>query len=1153
MSVKIISGPEWSPLQVQEGLSAKRKQEAFAKEIDEFNGKVFSTELELPVDEMYTLYHFGKYFVHVHPDVLARFNEKFAPFLEKDQLTYDNLINVCIMVKNAGEGFRDILIKNLPYMDRYTILDTGSTDNTIPVIKEVLAHKRGELYEEPFINFRDSRNRLLELAGDHSHFNVMIDDSYVLHGKVREFLDFARGDDVVDSYSLVIEDRDTMYSSNRVTKPPRGLRYVNEVHEIIQTNLNVSIPYEWGHIEDINSDYMAGRTKTRKQKDIDTLMTMLEEDPDQARTYYYIADSYLCMKDWENAHKWFMKRAEKEGYGGEVQDSLYYVSVLRDMYLGYPWEQCHDWYLKCYEADPARAESLYFVGSHYRKKGMNQIAFMYMKKAYDLGMPAIQMSVRKNIYKFHIPKDLTPLCYDLGEYKLGEEAARKALEWQDDTLTNNWLHVMYHINKSDFTKVKSRICPEKVIAFVSPGGWNKWDGETLRTRGLGGSENFTIRYAEHFVKMGYKVAVFCNCEEQKEYEGVTYLALELYSEFISKYVVDVVLINRFCEYIAVSALHGIKTYHVMHDTPKEEDIIVLHQNLAGTLCISEWHKQRFLQYYPSCTSRTQVISYGLDVANYPQLEKEKYMFIYPNFPNRGLLQLLHMWPWIVEKYPQAHLHTFVNTQNEWCQKYWKDNMYEIDQLFKLHQDSVTNHGWVNGSTLREYWAKAHIWFYPCTFEETCVTGDTKIHTRTGCYNIRDLVGKEVEIFNGEQWSQVIPFLAKETDNFMKITFSDGSIVKVTPDHEFSVCIKSQRWFPDKYKKVRADQLKVGLYLPKFELGGCEGGENNELAYTLGAFTGDGYMDKDYAMLCCVEDYHELFFSHCHIHSFHMMWKDSQRKKSMYRARVIKGDFTDWKDLRNYETGLPDRIMNFSKKSILEYVAGWIDTDGSIRNKGRTSEGFIICGGFEQKLRDLQILLRRAGINFSTLRLQNKIGEKTSYGTRKKNIWVLQIPTFECIEIPTKLKKITSCGPRYIVNHLNINKPAMDTSKRQYITNIEYCSGTEPSYCFSEPLKNMGVFGNVLTYQCCLTAWEAAASRTLAVTNHLAALEESVGDRGVIIPGNANESQWHDKALARLFEVIDNNSEHEYTDLNYEWICTKNVPAVVEDFARRFIE
>lgn len=722
MTRNIISGPELFPLEIQEGLSLDRKINSFIQEIEEFNGNVFLQKNQNLIDEdFFTLYNFEDYIVCVHNTVHELFFEKFKTYLDGNNLYYDNLINLCIMVKDAGEDFRNILRSNLPYIDRYTILDTGSTDNTVQIIKEELASKRGELYEEPFINFRDSRNRLLDLAETHCFFNLMLDDSYVVNGDLRKFLDLARGDDKVDSFSLTLEDIETMYTSNRVTKSDRGLRYINLVHEIIDTknNLNVMIPKDVAYIKDITSSYMNQRTSNRKLQDIETLMKMLEEDPDDPRTYYYIADSYIFMKDWEKALEWFTKRVEKGGYEAEIQDSLYYIAVLKDKYLNYPWKECHDCYLKCFEQNPKRAESLYFIAEHYINSGMLETGMLYLKQAYNLGMPEISMSVRKDIYQIHIPTALTNLCYSLGDYKLGEEVARKVLQYKHNPVIDNWLKIYYYINNTDLYRIKTRFSEKNLIVFVSPGGWKEWDGETLRLRGLGGSENFSIRYGEKLADMGFDVIIFCNCEKEKLYNGVKYLKLDLYPEFISTYNVDIAIINRYHEYVPVTCLHNIKTYFVLHDTARENDIIINHKNLAGVLCLSDWHKQNFLEYYPSCHHNTSTVSYGLDITEYPQIDREEYMFIYPNFPNRGLVHLLRMWPKILQKYPTAKLHTFCNTKNNWCQQYWKQDMDEIDRLLIELKDTVIDHGWVNGSVLREYWAKAHVWFYPCTFKETC--------------------------------------------------------------------------------------------------------------------------------------------------------------------------------------------------------------------------------------------------------------------------------------------------------------------------------------------------------------------------------------------------------------------------------------------------
>jgi glycosyltransferase involved in cell wall biosynthesis len=68
------------------------------------------------------------------------------------------LLELVMIVKNSGEVLRDCLRINKKYIDQWTILDTGSTDNTIEIIKDELKDIPGNLYQEPFIDFATSRN-----------------------------------------------------------------------------------------------------------------------------------------------------------------------------------------------------------------------------------------------------------------------------------------------------------------------------------------------------------------------------------------------------------------------------------------------------------------------------------------------------------------------------------------------------------------------------------------------------------------------------------------------------------------------------------------------------------------------------------------------------------------------------------------------------------------------------------------------------------------------------------------------------------------------------------------------------------------------------------------------------------------------------------
>lgn len=723
---KIITRPELLPLQIQEGLSDYRRRQSFEKEILEFDSYVkFGDEKILNKYDIVLKFHI--WFIHINVSVWGQFYKKFKYCIFDNELKYDNLINMLIMVKDAGDGFRDILLKNLPYFDRWTILDTGSSDNTVAIINEVLSGKKGCLYEEPFINFRDSRNRLLELAGEQCMFNIMLDDTYYLNGELRNFLNDARGDDVVSSYSISIKNSDSLYISNRITKSSLGLKYVNLVHEIIQSenNFNACIPYDIAYITDISSCYMQSRTLQRKQKDIDILKQMLIDEPDNPRTLFYLADSYILLEDYVNAIKYFKLRVlhKTPGFNCEIRESLYFIAVISDIFLKLDWSVCHQLYLDCYNFDTTRSEALYFIGNHYVINNNKEIAYMYLLQAYNLGIPEINMNFRCDIYYYYIPYTLIKLCYEFKNFSLGEECCRKILNYKEDQLVKKWLDIFYLCNQTLKVQKKELVeYDEKVICFISPGGWNQWDGETLYRLGLGGSENFSIKYAEELVKMGYKVIVLCDCEYSKIFNGVEYIQINNFSNIIINYNIHTFIINRIPSYIHSVVLYNTTAkniYYVLHDLEESNTILPISDKLTNILCISEWHKQQFIQIFPNFENITKVISYGIDIENFPLNKKEKYSFIYPSFPNRGLLQLLQIFPKIVAKYEIAKLNIFCDFENKWLVDNYQDDIIQIKILLEQQKKYVINHGWVNRSTLRDYWSKSHIWFYPCTFKETC--------------------------------------------------------------------------------------------------------------------------------------------------------------------------------------------------------------------------------------------------------------------------------------------------------------------------------------------------------------------------------------------------------------------------------------------------
>ena len=675
-------------------------------------------------------------------------------------LTYDNLINLCIMVKNAGPQFEKMLTDNLPIIDKWTVLDTGSTDDTINIINKVLVGKKnGNLYQEPFINFRDSRNRLLDLASTSCKYNIMLDDTYVVKGDLRAFLNEVRGDQYANSFTLYIESDDTQYGSNRITKSNSGLRYIHTIHEVItdKNNINVVIPKNKAKIEDRRFDYMEKRTQERKQLDLKLLFEEVENDPNDPRAYYYLAQTYNLLEDYEKAFFYFMKRAEftNSGFIQERVDAAFEAARLANFKLNKSWIECEELYNKAYKIDESRPEALYFIGIHYYLEGNYKKAYPYFKKGFEIGFPThCQYSLKPTLSFHFLPKFLTRICYNLEEYKMGEQSALFFLQNNNSSAEDyaeivSWYNIFVKLNMySGEKKIKNvNMYNKQLFVFVADGGFNQWTGSTILEKGVGGSETYIIEMARYIQKSGkFQTIVFCNTPNGAEeiFENTIYKPLSSYYEFINTTYVNNCIVSRFSEYLPVT-FKGFSenVYLVVHDLTPSGVVIPMDIKLKNVFCLTEWHVSYLKQIFPQLASITVPFYYGIDdrfknnVTDTNVIPNEmsngvvggcaptKNKFIYSSFPNRGLLQLLQMWPKIIENVPTSTLHIYSDVNNKWSNDVEPQKMQQIRELLAIMTDEkygIHYHGWVSKNVLKEAWLTADIWFYPCTFAETfCLT------------------------------------------------------------------------------------------------------------------------------------------------------------------------------------------------------------------------------------------------------------------------------------------------------------------------------------------------------------------------------------------------------------------------------------------------
>jgi hypothetical protein len=748
---------------------------------------VISTE-----NDMINLEHKVKYydkFIYMTKPIYNLFNTYFWYYFKNGEFLYDNLICYTMIIKNGGPLLEQVLKDNLDIIDRWCILDTGSTDGTQDVIRRVLANKKGKLYEEPFVNFKISRNRCLELAGLSCKFILMLDDTYAMRGDLRKFLSTVRGDQYSDSFSLLIQSNDNEYFSNRIIKSRTGLRYKYTIHEVIDdnNNVNVTVPKCDAFIFDNRADYMEERTTNRKKFDLELLFQEYKDNPNDPRALYYIAQTYGCIGDTVNQAKYFELRIAHpvQGYYQEKIDTYFELARTYNFKIhkdtGLPingdlteeeWENCEKLYRSAYELDKNRPDGIYFIGIHYYLKGDYVSAYKYFKLGFEIGYPINSQYSLKPTLSFHfLPKFLTEVCYYVEDYQLGLAAAKFFLENNKITddyinMVNNWYKIHENLCKLKLSPVPT-VHEEELFVIVADGGWSNWTGSDITRNGVGGSETWVIEIARNMKKLKndkITVIVFCRTDCIELFEGVQFRPITTFHHFVSNNVVDNCVISRYPEYIPTALKGYCKTVSIIfHDLLSPELIIPRHPKMKYIFGLTDWHCKYINSIFPNFN--IQKINYGIDSSCFQECPKIKNRFIYSSFPNRGLVILLRTWPRIRKILPDATLSIYCNLDQEWVNRVAPDDIKEIKTLLSLNPSGVTNYGWVSKKKLFEAWNVAEYWFYPCKFQETfCLTAFEAAASKTFVISnnlaaLSETVGDRGLVVDGdpnsEEWQESI--------------------------------------------------------------------------------------------------------------------------------------------------------------------------------------------------------------------------------------------------------------------------------------------------------------------------------------------------------------------------------------------------------------
>lgn len=322
----------------------------------------------------------------------------------------------------------------------------------------------------------------------------------------------------------------------------------------------------------------------------------------------------------------------------------------------------------------------------------------------------------------------------------------------------------------------------------------------------------------------------------------------------------------------------------------------------------------------------------------------------------------------------------------------------------------------------------------------CVIGSTTLLTKNGFSNIVDLVGEEVEIWNGKEWTFVTPFKTSENEKVYKVTFSDGSDLVCTDYHNFIL--------KDKIRKKLKD-CTIGDKLDKFTypiIGNYNDNEKEKMYYTYGFFCGDGTSQK---LAHGVNHYIDLYGIKKDLIEYLDVEKYGNESIQENRQRTKVNISVDEIWTKNY---VPNTNTSINER--LAYLGGIIDSDGTLNDEGGS---ITITANDKEYLLNLKRMLITLGVR-SVVSLCKKAENKIIKGKEYfcQNSYRLLISAANVISL-LKLGLKTNRVPL-------LNVATRDASRFLQIVNIE-AYGEEATYCVTDKLNHSALFNDVMTGQC----------------------------------------------------------------------------------------
>ena len=337
-------------------------------------------------------------------------------------------IGLMMIVKDEAHVIERCLSTVRPFVDWWLVADTGSSDGTQQIVRDLMAGIPGELVERPWVSFGHNRQEVLDLARTSRHrsegdYALWIDADEQLRDVPEELPPLHH-----DGYYLQVAYAGISYARLALVRLDRPWRWESPVHEYLALDDADTGGLDAPGVLVTHDGARAGDPQTYR-KDAGLLEAALREDPDNPRLQFYLGQSWKDAGEPEQALAAYAVRiANPRGWEQERYVALFNTARIHEG-SGRPAAEVAEAYLAAHHACPWRAEPLVELARLERQRERFAVALLYARPATALPRPGGEsLFTDVSAYTWRAWDELAVSSYWTGRYADGVVAATKALE-----------------------------------------------------------------------------------------------------------------------------------------------------------------------------------------------------------------------------------------------------------------------------------------------------------------------------------------------------------------------------------------------------------------------------------------------------------------------------------------------------------------------------------------------------------------------------------------------------------------------------------------------------------------------------------------------------------------------------------------------------